>query len=1257
MDTLTIDPKLQAEYNRILDIKITEYDSQLNEVSNIEYNEELMMELLNIVKTIDNGLDVEETILFKTAAKESVPINLLYRDIDGTIEYIYKKINPLHFTSLEDIQETFKILSPYLKFEDFIEGMIWESVGLSDSTEENSEIVKTHLQRFIDISDSTKESWEDKKTSWLEEDTAKINIIYARQMTLLQNSIQPDIYKNYMTREFTVKHRDLYFDVRSLDNKSIYDKFIFISPTCDIPFVKLNLVTDVNESEVYKIYSRCTRDNLNTWIDKDGKMEKDTPFIAEDYIYFLVKIEDLSNGYIECYLSDTALVTKVPTSYSIETIQDLLSDFISERLNITLSEPREKKIKMTTFLEHFPHIEPALFQFYLVSNDFASVYVEETESNFSNERRKRKIFYKPVSELSDVYRVKYDKGNANLLHIEGPNEYSTINFFINIFGRTMQAFFLRQDAIKLYIPKIIFGDSYNMELKINKATKKKKDSSALDAHLKVPKKRIDQLKGIVRLPPNYSTNCICARQPIIFTEDEAKAWQDSKKYLYDKTGTKDVPKNIKEYTLENGKVIFFACPGKDHPIISLVNQKKLKEGSIEFNPCCYGTAQEGDTEGTENIKTVKAGSAMTGKSSTTKTSIKRYSYGVSGATEEINARTKVMHLSQELKHLIRYLSRSDEIDEPEDGSDIQLIAVNAIITTNAFLEAVVDALNPEDLTFATEYRKKISAETNPMLFSQEAIGLEKSPIDIYEDFKNPKFVMDSKVHYRALEEYFKIHIYVFEMKDPDIKYWNVESNFSMERPLSKIYSLRVLYPNRPCVILVRNGDQYNIVTKKSSATFSPDMSAKLMDLYHYLYETSSMTYNSITRNSSSVMNWDNFFEDDPIVAQEIDIAGKTRVIKLKSGATIAIPPTQPLNVPLIERYVTVERESVIDFFGKPSSWDETGMWYPLFGVPNQFYILADTSGLGVPSEETRLHTPLMPFVLDDDKRKDLEIERYRHLKRSTYALIQIIHWAWRVDSRPDFRRWFARYTQITNLPEDIMEMTPEDDIRITLPVWENGVTQGFKEIHEWWPSMLTSSGKIRVWTSLKEKIEAFFDREESIVGSSTMDPISVKLTGFYNNSGDYPKDENIRVFIGRTAFLDWSRTDRVREENPELRVYSTFRPVWSGGILGNEASGSIEVIGLNDLAQKSVPIRVAYKNHWVILRNLEDKSLESAVEESRKLAKFPKGGSNVIVLAFSKKNEIVDSDIITNAAANAAANTIYVLKYPNGTYASISLLN
>lgn len=1199
--------KIENQFKQVVDLRIESYDDSLEEVYSLA-DESLLEnymggEMGNFLRNFlaeENILDTDDTKLYKRAVSNGVPVKLLDANLN---------INPYRFRSEEEVNKSRIRYAPRLSYEEFLEGIIANS----------SDRAIDHFSKIIpsfDPSLYSKRSWEEKVERWREEDSnTLVNVIYSRHYSILLSSIQPDIKSAYLDGDIKVVSRNIKYAVTGF-TEHIYDKFIFFSPDNTVPFIK-SYISGTPIS--YKIYTKITDSRVvRKWLNVDDKIEKKSP-LQSNFLFFLINPNPDSSNYLRCYLSEDSLIINSRSEYSNETLFSLLSNIMERSFGVEISNPEEVSVDLEANLNSFPEITVSYLQFYLLSDTNFIMNLEAVSNISSMEKRKIEIEYYPVMDLDRLtqYTVKYSTNNLYKLRTTGPSEEKCLNFFVNIFGRLIQSFFLRQPAIGKLFDRLLAKVKLEEETASDKSRKKKKDLVVHNKHLFTHSSKIKVLEDIITIPPTkYSRNiCPCHKQPIIITEEESKALIESGNSIFDKKGETDPRKSMDMFTLQDGRKIGFMCPTLEEAYLTVVD---VGEGSRKIQvPCCGKQYKPGSYDTSKiRIQTRKweseSGAGDDGEAEDdTKKSLPKSS-------------KDNPYIPHELEVILTHWMGSNGFRLTKAGKK------------NIFPYSVIQAVG-KSTSRISEYRAAIQVSVDSNVMAQEAIGIDLNPRVLLNEIGNSNEDLDSKIHFRAFEEYFKIHIFVFELYQNKISdYLGSDNNFNLEIPYHKMYSARVLYNDRPCIVLFRwkGESSYAILTDSSGSTLhSSKLSSHLMDIFYHVHETSTASRSEIRRNPFSRINWEYFFQKDPIVGQEIDIVGKARVFKLESGMIVNVPPTQPLSVPLIENYTYAPPEYVIETFGNPKTWDSRGLWYDLMGMNNRFYVLTGSHNLG-PSPETSDPPPLNIFIPKEEDREDLRILEFSLTKRMTFALIQIIQWGWAVDGRPDFISWLTPMVEnVTDYPDLI------EEIHVSLPNVRSAI-EGFSVISSWWPEMFTPEGRIKLYPELKDSIFAFFDKESKQMVGNKFGKKPQIITGLYDSPDSFPSRDFSRVFIGTEEFNSWATTDRIREDNVSVTVASI---------------NSLEDIR-SKLKDKTCPVRIPFRDSWIIVKNVPSGTYEEALMTSHRWGmsvsqEFVRRDYIIITLAFTKAFEVVEFNESNHA--ESAVNRLYIFMYPDDTYAAV----
>lgn len=202
-------------------------------------------------------------------------------------------------------------------------------------------------------------------------------------------------------------------------------------------------------------------------------------------------------------------------------------------------------------------------------------------------------------------------------------------------------------------------------------------------------------------------------------------------------------------------------------------------------------------------------------------------------------------------------------------------------------------------------RQRIAEVIEPSLCAQE--NWTKTDAQIREALRNFDAPLESRAYYRALEEFFGIHIFIFKIITRD-KISSVE----FEIPFSKYFSLRYFDETRPCIFIERvepkkgeneSEPQYQLIMRHeeemknlTQRVFPPAITANAVNLYRRNYtvyhrddkiHTLPLGLNALQLLPSGL---------EAPVSQIIDEAGKCRGFTF-SNWSVLFPPTTPYELP------------------------------------------------------------------------------------------------------------------------------------------------------------------------------------------------------------------------------------------------------------------------------------------------------------------------------------------------------------------------
>lgn len=299
---------------------------------------------------------------------------------------------------------------------------------------------------------------------------------------------------------------------------------------------------------------------------------------------------------------------------------------------------------------------------------------------------------------------------------------------------------------------------------------------------------------------------------------------------------------------------------------------------------------------------------------------------------------------------------------PEFAETSTYIRAGNIAGFNSLLGCVLIAINDDSLQPANlasgkngplakirALRIKISESIEPAFCAQE--NWTKTDPEIREALRNFDVPLESRAYYRAIEEFFGIHLFIFKIIPQD----NNTSRVEFEIPFAKYFSLRRFHDNRPCLLIERvepkkgenEGEpQYQLLMryednfkKLTQRVYPPSITVNAIELYHKNY--------SVYLRDDQIHNLPLGLDTRALLPEEIgktigqviDEAGKCRGFIFDDGSVL-FPPTAPYELPRRQIVPTSLDGTLLKIFRKPSAVSKTedqliGLWFnmvPIFSA-------------------------------------------------------------------------------------------------------------------------------------------------------------------------------------------------------------------------------------------------------------------------------------------------------------------------------------
>jgi len=493
-----------------------------------------------------------------------------------------------------------------------------------------------------------------------------------------------------------------------------------------------------------------------------------------------------------------------------------------------------------------------------------------------------------------------------------------------------------------------------------------------------------------------ATKCQKNAQPLIIDESEVEAWQN--KLVFGR------PRQILRFPRENSRWIF-VCDSDSTPYIGVKKNDLSNRDKYPYVPCCYVKDQSNN---------------------------KKYLGYLNGVIPEINTGAKASKTINTFKMLSP--NRTAAIP-PSIESILRQYAPDAVAMrrygvpygTNSLIHCICVAIDDpnylermKDDDALTDYvndiRTSISGKINLLVLKQEMY--DYSVEEILTLLDDNDIFLDPYIFFRALEEAYKINLYVF--KSP--RSGKEIDTGEIEIPRYKIFHSHLLRPERPTVIIIKiNEDKVGGMSHCELIVDYDDQNHQVVKLFGesmtaICHKTLTDTLSTVTWNVNdygnleahsnmySVIDHSKIYPFHPIY-QHLDLYGKLRalVYDLGNGKQMSVStlPTVPENIPTIPDIDHLPRavlDVVVQYLGTPSGITRNaeglidGLWYKLADITFAEYILVapklypllDSVELGPanPLESTGANITA----------------RIRKLKRDLNIIVQLLKWLYDIEN-------------------------------------------------------------------------------------------------------------------------------------------------------------------------------------------------------------------------------------------------------------------
>jgi hypothetical protein len=725
----------------------------------------------------------------------------------------------------------------------------------------------------------------------------------------------------------------------------------------------------------------------------------------------------------------------------------------------------------------------------------------------------------------------------------------------------------------------------------------------------------------------------CQKQPVLIAPEEVEVvnrrgrTEYRTKALYPYKG-RMVPRNVMLFPKENG--MYYFCPSEENPHPGAkVNTLPNKDIYSHF-PCCYKTDRllVGEGRGYEAY--------LRGEVPQEKTT---------GCANEKPSTDKIL-----TPHCVAYLPLAVErLLKQYSSRYIDMVRYGVPHTPNSLLHCVCVAVDDtayyrrktveEKESYVRQLRRLMVERLHPYVYMQELYDHDVPTIE--RELLTEDLFLDPLLYYRGVEELFHINLYIFAVSGER----GEEDHGAMEIPRSKLFHAHTPRYDRPTVLVIRHYGSESDALTYPQCELIVDFDMPLSQAVKLFGEKMTTLCQQALSQTARVITWkeaqarvgiepgnpnivarDNlYYAVDylalfpyPATSQYIDGNGKMRALTFQVRAdvalTVAIPPSQPEDLPFSDQMARPPLALVLQILGEPSAVSlngeeqADGLWFPLFDIPEGVYV---PIAISAPPPGLR-RGPSNPLFAPDYSATG----RVRLMRRTIDLLMQVLYWLFELgkltrlitpemfatlylvyDDRPDGDS--AYYYDFARLPRRLPRVgSPEEGIAALQPLV---------------PTLFRSGRAVMYSPTFAAKVIDGIDNYYRSTYGLPPDPPRL-LSRYYRTESDFAYQERVIVFTEEKDLASWLSGATV----PPERLYSIrtrVDPTLSSTVdplLFQQEGGRIYLIQNVVAGDKQRAISVAYT--WYSDRvNLGFNAEPQQVEEVELLVYTigPNGGINL----------------------------------------------
>lgn len=588
------------------------------------------------------------------------------------------------------------------------------------------------------------------------------------------------------------------------------------------------------------------------------------------------------------------------------------------------------------------------------------------------------------------------------INVSQAESREVLNEFIPIFQLLMR-YYIDTNAKIVETYQYFLPELATLDRKINE-TKQKTEPTTLTL-FDIAKRRTSTHRESILLrklrehdpemfPSDYARVCQGAKQPLIVSDQELQQWKQKP------VGPSQAERPSMKFP-NSADGMNFVCPSDTYPYPGIQKNDKLSNrDAYPYIPCCF-----------------KRDQLSVGVNSFYRAYVEDRPRNETGSVDKKITTRKILKPSRRgtlPKSINNLLNRySDTI--------IDIVRYGVINSPSSLLHCVMVAIDDKGYIsqpienrddYVNRVRIHMARSIQPSLMKQEMY--DYSEVEIRGIFEDINTFLDPALFYRAIEEFFEVNIYVFDLDaqtGKDIDYGDLEI------PRYKTFHAHAKRIHRPTIIIAKTlGSDAEIVdhpqcelivdydeeNRQVMKMFGEEMTEICHDAMMGALKTLTWVspYNQIRPDFKVYSNIYYYLDHmslikAPILSQYIDQNGKMRALTVQINAnqkmTIATIPSQPENLPVSAEIIPVTMEVANSIMGTPVAFSRNnkgqidGLWYKVLGVEYGEYVMIN------PLDKLPIELPEGPA----NPLTSVGISatgRLQKMRRTLDLIVQIVKW-------------------------------------------------------------------------------------------------------------------------------------------------------------------------------------------------------------------------------------------------------------------------